>query len=177
LSSCSLDQTTKFDVDAYVSAALESSALKATIATESDKQIFKEERRQLYLNVFRKSFYLLTGKPGAGKTFEAVKVIGHLRSIHEDVEILAPSGKAVLRITENLRANAGVTDITARTIDKFLFDNFPDVLSGRRSLETVTEGEKLSVENLTLDEASMLDLDKLNTLFSLIKFTLKHRGR
>jgi exodeoxyribonuclease V alpha subunit len=121
-------------VDDYISKALESNALKAILTGQTDKALFREKRRQLYANVFSKSHFLLTGKPGAGKTFEAAKVIEHLHSLHESVEILAPTGKAVLRITDNLRASTNVSGIAAKTIEKYLFDNFADVMNGKRQL-------------------------------------------
>ena len=166
-----------FDVETYIHQTLQSDALKKVIVNDADKELFIEERRQLYANIFSKSFFLLTGKPGAGKIFETSKVVEHLHRLHEEVVILAPTGKAALRVTDNIRANTELKDVQAKTIDKYLYEHFADVMSGRRPLEFVTEQEKLTVENLIIDESSMIDLEKLRTLFLLIKFTARHPKR
>jgi exodeoxyribonuclease V alpha subunit len=166
-----------FGVEAYIKRALQSDTLNKIITSKTGKDLFAEERRQLYANIFSKSFFLLTGKPGAGKTFEISKVIEHLHDLQEDVVILAPTGKAALRVTDNIRTNTALKDVTAKTIDKYLYEHFADLMNGQRGLETVTEHEKLTVENLVIDESSMLDLEKLHTLFSVIKFTARYPKR
>ncbi|MRS02376.1 DUF2075 domain-containing protein, partial [bacterium] len=166
-----------FKVDDYIKEALQSETLKKIITCKDDQELFAQERRQLYNNIFTKSIFLLTGKPGAGKTFETSKVIEYLHDLQEDVVILAPTGKAALRITDNIRANTKLKEFTAKTIDKYLFDNFKDVMNGRRKLESITDHEKLTVENLIIDESSMIDLEKLHTLLSVIKFTEKYPKR
>jgi Cdc6-like AAA superfamily ATPase len=67
--------------------------------------MFAEERRQLYANIFKKSFFLLTGKPGAGKTFETSKVIEHLNGLHEEVGLFTS-------ITWNVLASWVIATIT-----------------------------------------------------------------
>jgi len=166
-----------FEIETYIKQALYSDTLKKIITSNANKILFAEERRQLYANIFKKSFFLLTGKPGAGKTFETSKVIEHLHSLGEDVVILAPTGKAALRISHNIRTNTRLKNITAKTIDKFLFEHFADVMNGERKLETIAENEKQTVVNLVIDECSMLDLEKLHTLLSLIKITAKYPKR
>jgi hypothetical protein len=165
-----------FDVSAYIKQALNGEVLSKIISSQSDKDQFGQERQQLYANIFTKSFFLLTGKPGAGKTFETSKVIEHLHGLHEEVVILAPTGKAALRVTDNILANTKLP-VVAKTIDKFLYEHFSDVMNGRRGVETVTEQEKLTVVNLIIDESSMVDLQKLHILFSVIKFTDQYPKR
>jgi exodeoxyribonuclease V alpha subunit len=162
-----------FEIDKYVDRALQSDALRNVITTDRGKTLFGDERRQLYTHIFSKSVFLLTGKPGSGKTFETAAVIEHLQSIGEKVEVLAPTGKAVLRISEILRATAPTNTVAPLTIDKFLFDHFAEVMNGTRAVDSIAESEKLIVENLILDESSMIDLEKLNLLFSLMKVTPK----
>lgn len=166
-----------FEVESYINQALQSDTLKKILIAKADKDLFVEERRQLYANIFGKSFFLLTGKPGAGKTFEISKVIEYLHGLDEDVVILAPTGKAALRVTDNIRMNTTLKDVTAKTIDKFLYEHFADVMNGERALETITEKEKLTVENLIIDESSMLDLEKLHTLLSVVRFTSDYPKR
>lgn len=90
----------QIDIDNHIQLSL--IELKDIVKTKEQKELFEAERKQLYKNVFVNSFYLLTGKPGAGKTYETSKIIEHLKeTIGEDVLILTPTGKAALRLTEN----------------------------------------------------------------------------
>jgi ATP-dependent exoDNAse (exonuclease V) alpha subunit len=143
--------------------------LKRQIA-EFDEEQFRKERGQLYKNIFSKSLFLLTGKPGSGKTFETSHVIIHLKSLNQGLEILAPTGKAALRISENIKANTEL-EIKANTIDRFIFENgFWWAYDDWDRLHELPETEKLTVTNLIIDESSMLDLQKLYILFSIIRF-------
>lgn len=131
---------------------------------------FRNERKKLYENIFSNSLFLLTGKPGSGKTFETVQVIKHLRSLNQGLEILAPTGKAALRITENIRNNIEL-DIQANTIDRFIYEKgFWWAYDDWDRLHVLPENEKLTVPNLIIDESSMIDLQKLYILFSIIRF-------
>jgi ATP-dependent exoDNAse (exonuclease V) alpha subunit len=92
--------------------------------------------------------------------------------------VLAPTGKAVLRITENIQAHTGLTDLEARTIDKFIFDNkFGDLYDDWPMAFNIPPQEKVTVENLIIDESSMLDLKKFAFLLSIIKVTEKYPKR
>jgi len=166
-----------FNVAEYIEQALMTDDLQRTLTTEEDKALFREERDKLYANIFRKSFFLLTGKPGSGKTYETSKVIEHLRGLDQQVVVLTPTGKAALRVTQNIRSNTALSDVEAMTLDKFLYEHFAAVMNGDRPLGSVTEDEKLTVENLVLDECSMLDLEKLNILFSVIRVNDRYPKR
>lgn len=158
------------DINAYIEKCLNTPTLKKIIVSEEAKLQFRNERTALYKNIYRKSFFLLTGKPGAGKTYETSKIIEHLHLLEEDVEILAPTGKAALRITENIKNNSGIEGLTAKTIDKFIYDNkFGWAYEDTKRLENLKDNEKLTVENLIIDESSMIDLWKLKVLFSIIR--------
>lgn len=132
---------------------------------------FREERKKLYENIFSNSLFLLTGKPGSGKTYETSHVIKHLNSLNQDLEILAPTGKAVLRISENIRNNTGVKNINANTIDRYIHEKgFWWAYDDWDRLHDLPENEKLTISNLIIDESSMIDLHKLYILFSIIRF-------
>lgn len=136
-----------------------------------DVPLFRSERQKLYENIFSKSFFLLTGKPGSGKTFETSHVIKHLKSLNQGLTILAPTGKAALRISENIKINTGLEQ-KAVTIDRYIFENgFWWAYEDWDRLHDLPEKEKLTVTNLIIDESSMIDLQKLYILFSIIKFT------
>lgn len=152
------------------------STLKGKIAG-FDEDLFNTEREKLYQNIFSKSFFLLTGKPGSGKTFETSQVIKHLKLLNQGLEILAPTGKAALRISENIKNNTDL-EIKANTIDRYIYENnFWWAYDDWDRLENLPENEKLTVVNLIIDESSMLDLQKLYILFSIIKFNDEYPKR
>lgn len=169
--------TTHFDTESHITESLQSDPLSKIITEDDEKSQFINERRILFNSIFRKSFFLLTGKPGTGKTFEVSKVVEHLARMGEHVEILAPTGKAVLRLTENIHSITGLERFSAKTIDRFLYEHFPEVMNNYWHLEENHIKNKFTVENLILDECSMLDLEKLHILFSVIKFTDKYPKR
>ncbi|MBL7113034.1 MAG: AAA family ATPase [Bacteroidales bacterium] len=164
------------DIEKHIADSLEK--LKKIIKTNEHKELFAKERRLLYKNIFEKSFFLLTGRPGAGKTYETSQIIEHLYNAGEDVLILTPTGKAALRISENIRKFTALEDVSAKTIDKYIFENkFVRIYDDWEGALNIPEEEKLNIDNLVIDESSMLDLNKLILLFSIIKFTDKYPKR
>ncbi|MHA1577254.1 MAG: ATP-dependent DNA helicase [Candidatus Thorarchaeota archaeon] len=142
-----------------------------------EKKQFKDERKKLYENIFSNSLFLLTGKPGSGKTYETSHVIKRLKSLNQGLEILTPTGKAALRISENIKNNTGL-ELKANTIDRFIFENgFWWAYEDWDRLNDLPENEKLTVPNLIIDESSMIDLYKLYILFSIIKFNEEYPKR
>ena len=151
--------------------------LKEIVKTDDQVSVFREERTNLYANIYKKSFYILTGKPGAGKTYETSQVIEQLESLGEEVVVLAPTGKAALRLTDNIKKNTD-TSIVANTIDRFIFQKkFGWAYEDWDRLGNLNNSEKITVENLVIDESSMLDLAKLKILFSIIRFDEKFPKR
>jgi ATP-dependent exoDNAse (exonuclease V) alpha subunit len=135
-----------------------------------DEAQFREERTRLYTHILKKSLFLLTGRPGSGKTFEVTKIIDILVDAGEDVTVLAPTGKAALRLSQNI-ADTTARDLKADTIDRFLFKNdFGWAYDDWDRLDVLPNSEKITVENLIIDEASMIDLEKLKILLSSIRF-------
>lgn len=166
----------QIDINHHIQQSLEE--LKDIVKTTEQKELFAAERKQLYKNVFSNSFYLLTGKPGAGKTYETSKIIEHLHNIGEEVLILTPTGKAALRLTENIKRYTALINIEAKTIDKFIFEKrFGWCYDDWEGTLAIDEDDKLTIENLIVDESSMLDLNKLCILLSIIKFTDKYPKR
>lgn len=164
------------DIEKHIIDSL--AALKKIIKTEAQEEQFTAERRLLYKNIFEKSFFLLTGKPGAGKTYETSKIIEHLYNAGEEVLVLAPTGKAALRITENIKKHTTLKDIEAKTIDKYIYDKkFGWVYDDWEAALSIPEEDKLTIDNLIIDESSMLDLKKLSLLFYIIKFSDKYPKR
>ncbi len=108
--------------------------------------------------------FLLLGKPGSGKTLALGKVIETLITSRESVTLLAPTGKA------SLRAGDATNYKQAQTIDKFIYDEqFGDCLDDLRRLEGRAKSkDKPDVQNLIIDEGSMVDLRKLAVLFGML---------
>lgn len=164
------------DIDKHIKESL--AELKDIVKTKEQKEQFIEERKQLYQNIFSKTFFLLTGKPGAGKTYETSKIIEHLYKADEEVLILAPTGKAALRISENIKKYTKLEDVKAETIDRFIFTKkFGWVFDDWEAALNIPEEDKLTIDNLIIDECSMLDLNKFTLLLSIIKFTAKYPKR
>ena len=135
-----------------------------------DEALFREERTRLYNHILKKSFFLLTGRPGSGKTFEVTKIIDTLLDAGEDVTVLAPTGKAALRLSQNIAANTD-KELKADTIDRFIYMNEMGwAYNDWERLDALPNKERITVENLIIDESSMIDLEKFKTLLSCIRF-------
>ncbi|WNV03853.1 ATP-dependent RecD-like DNA helicase [Candidatus Methylospira mobilis] len=121
--------------------------LRKKIGIRFDQVLFREERERLYNNIASKSFFVITGFPGAGKSYELLKIIDFLRSHNETHVVLSLTGKAVIRLKNN---EEGIRSITAKTIDKFLIEQENAKAQAATSI----------IHNLIIDESSMVDLPK-----------------
>lgn len=129
--------------------------LKGKLGCRFDEVTFRDERTHLYKNVFSKRLFILSGGPGTGKSFELLQIVDELRQAGEEYLILAPTGKATLRLTLN---EENIDNIKAKTIDKFLNEHQHD------------QDGSVAVENLIIDEMSMVDLVKLDSLLRKLNF-------
>jgi exodeoxyribonuclease V alpha subunit len=164
----------KFDKGNHIASSIK--LLKNKIPAFDEKQ-FADERDILYKNLFRKSLFLLTSKPGAGKTFETGKIVEVLRDQGEAVHILAPTGKAVLRLREIVKRDEDA-NTTIQTIDRFICDKeFRWAYKDWERLDSLAKKEKVTIDNLILDESSMIDLGKLKILTSIIRFDEQYPKR
>lgn len=162
------------DYKTHIESSVET--LKCRIVEFDEKQ-FHNERTQLYHNIFTNSLFLLTGKPGSGKTFETSHVISHLKALNQNLVVLAPTGKAALRISENIKINTGLA-IKAVTIDRYIYEHgFWWAYEDWDRLHDLPENEKITVTNLIIDESSMIDLQKLFILFSIIRYNDEYPKR
>lgn len=150
------------------------SRLEEFVATERAKlendipafhgEQFTRERIRLLNSVLNKSFYVISGKPGSGKTKVLKKIIDELHDKGEAVTLLAPTGKATLR----LRNATGFKD--TQTIDRYIYScGCNDILEDLESLVFPTEKAKPHIENLIIDECSMVDLQRLVALLNMLK--------
>ncbi len=119
-----------------------------------------QEKATALEKLFTHRFSVLTGRAGTGKTTLA-KIL--LESIPEgrDALLLAPTGKARVRLQEK-------THLPAKTIHQFLWENgwiTEDTLVLKES-----GGKIVGYSTIVIDEASMIPLDLLATLFRAIDF-------
>lgn len=130
-----------------------------------DRDQFERERKDAYRGALRKSFYLITGKPGSGKTYILREIVKRIdQNLGENLTLLAPTGKATLRMKEETEFEG------AQTIDKFVYRHgFSDCLKNFENIIKIQEkGKYPEIENLIIDEASMVDLQRLSILFNML---------
>lgn len=127
---------------------------------------YNEEQKQAIMESMKKSFLIITGGPGTGKTTIMNGITNLYKTVHklsyEDmadrVALLAPTGRAAKRMSD-------ATMMPAATIHRFL----------KWQKETnkfqVNEYHKSNVELVIIDEASMIDT---LLMASLLKGTSSH---
>ncbi len=131
--------------------------LSSSLHEKFDKQTFLEERTKLYTNIFAKKLFVLAGNPGSGKSYELLNIIKDIETQNESYILLAPTGKAALR----LKNDADFKGIEASTIDKLI----ADIKTGKR-----TKASVLNTNNIIIDEMSMVDLLKFHRLLEYINY-------
>ena len=134
-------------------------ALKKDVKPDEDAI---HEQAALLEPAFCNSFFVMTGAAGTGKTTMLKAFIRGVKQKEPDSNflLLAPTGKAALRLKDK-------TETDASTIDYILWKN------GWANFQTgalLTEGGNLiaSYKNVIIDESSMVDINKLGVLFRAI---------
>ncbi|MBO6650754.1 MAG: exodeoxyribonuclease V subunit alpha [Balneola sp.] len=111
---------------------------------------FNYQKLAVFLSL-TKSFLIISGGPGTGKTYTAKKIIEALRIYDPliNIALAAPTGKAADRLNESISDLNG--DFKAVTLHRLL---------GARSDGEFrfNENEKLLQDVIIIDEASMLDI-------------------
>lgn len=131
--------------------------LSALLEKENIRKTFEEERTKLYKNIYQKRLFVIAGNPGSGKSYELLNIIKDLEEQRENYLLLAPTGKATLR----LKNDDDFKGVEASTIDKLI----ADIKSGKRSKTSV-----LNANNIIIDEMSMVDLMKFHELLEYINY-------
>lgn len=105
----------------------------------------------------------LVGGPGTGKTYCAAAIIRcFLKTVHaEQIAVVAPTGKAAVRLTETMSA-AGI-DVQAKTIHSFC-----GVKSIRSDGEIVLNDEPVDTKLLVVDESSMIPTALMASMLRVI---------
>lgn len=140
----------------YINTSVEK--LTKTIGKGFESKLFREERQQLYTNLFTERLFVVAGSAGSGKSYEVLNSIQHLsENEKEQYILLAPTGKAALRLS----SDADFKNIEAFTIDKFI----NDVKNRKKSRQQIR-----AYKNVIIDETSMVDLLKFKKLLEIFNF-------
>lgn len=140
-------------LDAYLCGEVQ--ALQAELAG-FDGDSFVAERRRLMGGALERSIFCITGRPGSGKTQALRAVLDRLEMAGEEAVVLAPTGKAALRLNEGDSGRSW----KAETIDHWIFrSGLAEYATGAVSLKQMRRCERFQpVQNLIIDEMSMVGL-------------------
>jgi len=111
------------------------------------------EQKQALLMALTRSFSILTGGPGTGKTTIVKVLVEILRTQGAEILLAAPTGRAARRLTE-------ISQVEAKTIHRLL--QLQPLTDDFNQQSIWQQTEQLSGDYLIVDECSMLDI----TLFS-----------
>ncbi|QTH64326.1 exodeoxyribonuclease V subunit alpha [Psychrosphaera ytuae] len=134
-------------------------------------------QRQAVLNSLNYRFSVITGGPGTGKTTTVIKLLAATIYLYEQqasfvkdqlgplkIALAAPTGKAALRLTESISSNVK----TLEGVESHIKSQIPTeattlhrLLKPRGSGFLYNQNNKLPLDVLILDEASMVDLSMM----------------
>jgi exodeoxyribonuclease V alpha subunit len=135
-----------------------------------DREAFKLERRSLMQGALAGRLYCITGRPGAGKTEALHALLDRLEASGQTAIVLAPTGKAALRLNTAKNKDSVERQWKAETLDRWLFrSGLADYLDGR-SLAGMKKAQFYEpADNLVIDEMSMVDLPKFALLLRALE--------
>ncbi len=117
--------------------------------------ILSEEQQAAVAGIAGRSFSVLTGGPGVGKTTTTKVLVKLLQAMQIHVVLAAPTGRAAQRMSE-------VTGLEAKTIHRLL--EWAPAKNGFKK----SEDDQLRVEFLIIDECSMLDINLAAALLQAV---------
>lgn len=159
-------------VEPLIRGMLEHLFPKATGVTEKEKDYQKEAARM----ALHKSFVVISGGPGTGKTSTVVKILALLvcsAAALPSIGLAAPTGKAAMRLSESIgkslawleldREITGAIPTVACTLHRLLGvrRNSPQFIHNREN--------PMGWDIVVVDEASMVDLAMMSKLVDALK--------
>lgn len=131
---------------------------------EKEKKI-REEKIQALQELAESRISVLVGGAGTGKTTVLGALCSHVDVINGGVLLLAPTGKATVRLSESMGKNAD--NFEAKNIAQFLNSVGGYDTDSKRYLIPEDKIEK-HYETVIIDEASMLTEEMLGSLFAVV---------
>ena len=125
---------------------------------------FNDDQKEAVKGAILNNFFIITGGPGTGKTTIIKAIVMILKDIldlnHDDIALLAPTGRASKRMAESVGA-------PAYTIHKFLKWN--------KETESflIDEYNKSQEKIVIVDESSMIDIFLFSSLLKGLKLNVK----
>ncbi len=138
---------------------------------ESHQEIDQDQKNAAVAAV-GKPFSVISGGPGSGKTSTVIRILALLLAKNPDYRIMlaAPTGKAAARMMDSIRQRIDQLDIDvsikssipveARTIHR--------LLGYRQQRFSYNEQQRLPVDCVVIDEASMIDLKLMYQLLTAL---------
>jgi exodeoxyribonuclease V alpha subunit len=123
---------------------------------EKDNIVLSEEQIQSVVGVAGKSFSILTGGPGCGKTTSTKVLVKLLLAMKKRIILAAPTGRAAQRMSE-------VIGLESKTIHRLL--EWEPRKHGFKKDDT----DQLSGDFLIIDECSMLDVSLAASLLKAVR--------
>ena len=134
-------------------------------------------QREAAKSAAQRSFTIITGGPGTGKTTTVLKVLALLQEMNKgelSISLAAPTGKAAMRLQQSLVEGKHTLELN----DPALLDSIPETVTTlHRLLGPINlssqfrhNAEKpLSCDLLVVDESSMIDLAMMSKLLDALK--------
>lgn len=143
---------------------LRSLAKVAQILPEEVEKRAQAEKALALKTLYDRRFSILTGRAGTGKTSVLKVFLKGLEQLHgkQPLLLLAPTGKARVRLMDRTKHNDGSVPAMAFTIHQFLMRH--DWLNPETFQLRYQGGKQRGTPTVIIDEASMIPMDLLGVL-------------
>jgi exodeoxyribonuclease V alpha subunit len=145
----------------------EAAELSITIP-DFDRESFLNERTRLMTGTLTQPFYCVTGRPGSGKSQAVIRLLGQFDALSQKTLVLAPTGKAALRLNQ---ARPEGASWEAQTIDRWVWrSGLADYRDAEADLAGMGRAGRFEpFDNVIVEETSMVDLFQLALIFRAIE--------
>lgn len=145
----------------------EATELSATIP-DFDREGFFNERSRLMAGALTQPLYCVTGRPGSGKSQAIIKLLSQFDALGQKTLVLAPTGKAALRLNQ---ARSEEATWEAQTIDRWAWrSGLGDYRDPEADLASMGRSDRFEpFDNIIVEETSMVDLFQLALIFRSIE--------